>query len=225
MSSAWKSSTHLLATAFAALGCGTQSDGKIPPELLAAIAERDRDEGDVTYPAGPTGGAMGDIAANICFPAWDNPKQQAFDPNTLSQRCLSDYYDPDGESHSLLFVVSSAIWCQSCQAEFGGAGTLAPIGTEVAARTSRGLRVFSGLFQNAQGEPATEDDAVRWAKAFDVDFPFGVDREFTLGRFAKADAQPLHLLIDTRTMKIVHKATGGNITLLWQKVDELLPSD
>lgn len=220
------SSTLLLAAgASVALGCGTQSDGQIPPELLAAIAERNQNDGDVEYPSGPTGGAIGDVATNICFPAWDNPKQEGFDPTALDERCLSDYYDATGESHSLLFVVSSAIWCQSCQAEFGGAGTLAPIGTEVADRYSRGLRAFSGLFQNAQGEPATEEDAVRWAKAFDVDFPFGVDREFTLGRFAKADAQPLHLLIDTRTMKIVHKATGGNITLLWQKVDELLSTN
>lgn len=203
-------------------GCGTQSDTEIPPELLAAIAQRGS---ELVYPEGPTGGAVGDLATNICFFAWDNPKARAYDPAALSERCLSDFYDPAGESHDLLFVVSSAIWCQSCQAEFGGAGTLTPIGEEVASRYERGLRAFSGLFQNAGGDPATEDDAVRWARAFEVDFPFGVDDEFALGRFAKADAQPLHMLIDTRTMKIVHKATGGNINLLWQKVDDLLPAN
>ncbi len=203
-------------------GCGTQSDSEIPPELLAAIAQRDT---ELAYPEGPTGGAVGDLATNICFSAWDDPKAAAYDPSALRKRCLSDFYDPSGESHRLLFVVSSAIWCQSCQAEFGGAGTVAPIGEELATRRARGLRAFSGLFQNAGGDPATEDDAVRWARAFEVDFPFGVDQEFTLGRFAKADAQPLHMLIDTSTMKIVHKATGGNINLLWQKVDDSLPSD
>lgn len=203
----------------AASGCGTQSDSEIPPELLAALSQRNE---PLTYPTGTTGGAVGDIATNICFAAWDNPVAQQFDPSSLSKHCLGDYYDPEGTEHQLLFVASSAIWCQSCQAEFGGAGSASPISEDIAKRRPRGLRALAGLFQNAQGEPATEDDAVRWAQSFNVDFPFGVDAEFTLGRFAKPDAQPLHMLIDTRTMKIVHKATGGNIALLWEKVDSLL---
>jgi hypothetical protein len=200
-------------------GCGNQSDADIPPELLQAIAERND---ELNYPEGNTGGAVGDIATNICFPTWDNPLSQQYDADALSARCLSDYYDPEAEHHRLLFVVSSAIWCQACQVEFGGSGSLAPLREDIAVRSDRGLRAWSGLFQDAQGNPATADDGARWAKAFKVDFPFGVDAEFALGRFAKADAQPLHMLIDTKTMKIVHKATGGNLGLLWEKVDGLL---
>lgn len=202
-----------------ATACGSQSDAEIPPELLDAIA---RHTNDLDYPDGPSGGAVGDIATNICFPTWDNPASEKYAPDALIERCLSDYYDPDAKRHRLLFVVSSAIWCQACQVEFGGSGSLAPLREDVAARRERGLRVWSGLFQDARGNPATNDDGVRWAKAFKVDFPFGVDADFTLGRFAKADAQPLHMLIDTRTMRIVHKATGGNLSLLWEKVDGLL---
>lgn len=209
----------LFATASA---CGSQSDAEIPPELLQAIADRN-DELD--YPEGNTGGAVGDIATNICFPTWEDPTSESYDANALSERCLSDYYDPARERHRLLFVVSSAIWCQSCQVEFGGSGSVAPLGEDIAARHERGLRAWSGLFQDALGNPATTDDGARWAKAFEVDFPFGVDEEFALGRFAKADVQPLHMLIDTRTMKIVHKATGGNINLLWERVDNLLATD
>lgn len=212
-------SAVLLAVATA---CGAQSDADIPPELLQAIAARND---QLEYPEGKQGGAVGDIATNICFPTWENPTTQQFATNALSEHCLSDYYDPRGERHRLLFVVSSAIWCQACQVEFGGSGSLAPLREDIAARHDRGLRVWSGLFQDAQGNPATSDDGARWAKAFKVDFPFGVDAEFTLGRFAKADAQPLHMLVDTKTMTIVHKATGGNLGLLWEKVDRLLPSE
>lgn len=202
--------------------CGNQSDANIPPELLQAIAERND---ELEYPKGTTGGAVGDIATNICFPTWDDPASAQFDTAALSQRCLSDYYDPKGDRHRLLFVVSSAIWCQACQVEFGGSGSIAPLREDIAARRDRGLRAWSGLFQDAQGNPATADDGARWAQAFEVNFPFGVDAEFALGRFAKADAQPLHLLIDTKTMTIVHKATGGNLNLLWEKVDQLLAAD
>jgi hypothetical protein len=205
-----------------AWSCGTQSDADIPPELLAAIA--DRNVGN-NYPTGPTGGNVGDIATDICFPAWENPSEQGYSEAALTERCLHHYYDPEGGAHRLLFVVSSAIWCQACQVEFGGTGTIPPIGESVAARYARGLRALGGLFQNARGEPASEADAIRWAKAFDVDFPFGVDSAFSLGRFAKADAQPLHMLVDTRTMRIIHKATGGNIELLWSKVDEVLDGE
>lgn len=212
-----------VATLFAtASACGTQSAGDIPPELLQAIAGR---ESQLDYPKGQTGGAVGDVATNICFPTWDNPKSEQYDPSALRERCLDDYYDPQAERHRLLFVVSSAIWCQACQVEFGGSGGLAPLGEDIATRRERGLRVWSGLFQDARGNPASTDDGVRWAKAFEVDFPFGVDASFTLGRFAKADAQPLHLLIDTKTMRIVHKATGGNLALLWQTVDDLLDDE
>lgn len=208
--------------ALASSGCGNQSDADIPPELLAAIAGRNT---GVNYPKGTTGGDLGDIATDICFPAWQNPKEQAYSETALSERCLHDFYDPEGGSHRLLFVVSSAIWCQACQVEFGGTGKIPPLGESVATRHARGLRALGGLFQNAQGEPASEADATRWAKAFEVDFPFGVDSAFTLGRFAKADAQPLHMLVDTRTMRIIHKATGGNIELLWRKVDEVLDGE
>ena len=201
------------------IGCGTQGDSEIPPALLEALAQRG---GNGDYPASPTGGEVGDIATNICFPAWDDPKAQNYDPEALAPRCLADYWDPQGESHQLLFVVSAAIWCQACQVEFGGAGAAPALGHELAERHSDGLRAFGGLFQDAQGNPASTDDGVRWARTFDVAFPFGVDSDFTLGRFAKADAQPLHMLIDTRTMEIVYKATGGSIELLWEQVDALL---
>lgn len=209
----------LFATAAA---CGSQSDADIPPELLQAIAQRND---ELEYPEGETGGAVGDIATNICFPTWENPTADRYDVTALSERCLSDYFDPEAEEHKLLFVVSSAIWCQACQVEFGGSGSLPPLREDVAARRARGLRTWGGLFQDAQGNPATPDDGARWARAFEVDFPFGVDADFRLGRFAKADAQPLHLLIDTKTMRIVHKATGGNLSLLWDKVDALLAED
>lgn len=201
------------------LGCGTQSDADIPPELLEALRQRN---GSDSYPPGPTGGEEGDIATNICFSAWENPQAQTYDPAALAERCLADYWDPEAKTHQLLFVVSAAIWCQSCQVEFGGAGAAPALSVELAQRYDAGLRALGGLFQNAQGEPATTADAVRWARTFSVDFPFGVDADFTLGRFAKADAQPLHMLVDTSTMRIVYKSTGGDIALLWERVDDWL---
>lgn len=210
------------APALAALlgaGCGTQNDSEIPPELLEALKQR---SGASEYPNGPTGGELGDVATDICFDAWSDPKEAGFRLDALEQHCLRDYYDPEGTSHKLLFVVSSAIWCQACQTEFGGSSSEPSLNEEVTTRKAAGLRALGGLFQNAAGDPATAEDAQRWAQAFEVAFPFGVDDGFTLGRFAKVNAQPLHMLVDTKDMRIVYKATGGNIQLLWDEVDRRL---
>lgn len=168
---------------------------------------------------------MGDVATDICFEAWSDPAAEGYQIDALKQRCLRDFYDPAGESHALLFLVSSAIWCQACQTEFGGSTSEPALSQQISSRHAAGLRAFGGLFQNAAGDPATQEDARRWAETFAVTFPFGVDDDFTLGRFARANAQPLHMLIDTSNMKIVYKATGGNIQLLWNEVDRRLNTD
>ncbi len=204
---------------FLAMACGSQSDSDIPPELIEALKQT---ANAPQYPTGTTGGELGDVATDICFDGWENPTRAEFDLAALEQRCLHDYYDPNGESHSLLFVVSSAIWCQACQTEFGGSTSEPPLSEQVTTRYAAGLRAFGGLFQNAAGDPATAEDAQRWAQTFGVAFPFGLDDAFTLGRFAKVNAQPLHMLVDTRDMTIVYKATGGNIQLLWTEVDRRL---
>lgn len=208
-----------VAASLSTAACGSQSDSEIPPALLDALA---RGASATTYPKGPTGGELGDTATDICFDAWDNPSDVDYRLDALEQRCLSDFYDPTSSSHRLLFVVSSAIWCQACQTEFGGSTSEPALSAQIAQRRDLGLRAFGGLFQNAAGDPATAEDAQRWSRTFEVSFPFGVDRTFTLGRFAKANAQPLHMLIDTSSMKIVYKATGGNIQLLWDEVDRRL---
>jgi hypothetical protein len=202
--------------------CGSQGDSEIPPELIEALAQRS-DTPD--YPPGPTGGEVGDIATDICFDVWPNPVQANYSLAALEQRCLHDFYDPEKASHELLFVASSAIWCQACQTEFGGSTSEPRLSEQVTTRYAAGLRAFAGLFQNAAGEPATKQDAQRWAQVFEVEFPFGLDEGFALGRFAKVNAQPLHMLIDTSSMKIVYKATGGNIQLLWDDVDARLAAD
>lgn len=216
----WQAVAVLLGLAHTA--CGSQSDADIPPELLAALAQRST---STEYPAGPYGGEVGDIATDICFDAWSDPAAEGYRIDALQRRCLHDFYDPTAESHSLLFLVSSAIWCQACQTEFGGSTSEPALSQQVRLRHAAGLRAFGGLFQDAAGDPADQDDARRWAETFEVSFPFGVDEDFALGRFAKANVQPLHMLIDTSTMKIVYKATGGNIQLLWNEVDRRLGTD
>jgi hypothetical protein len=199
-------------------GCGTQKDGDIPPELLAAIAQRDVPAAD--YPAGPTGGNVGDIAENRCIRAWRDPRKAGFAPEKLEPLCLGDFWDEAAAEHQLLLVNTAAIWCQACQVEYSGNGARGPLTEEVALRRKVGLRIFGSLFQDGQFNPATDAHAVTWARTFDVNFPFGVDTSFEFGAFASADVQPLNMVVDTRTMRILLKAQ--DVESAWELIDATL---
>jgi hypothetical protein len=211
---------HVLSFGLALLAsaCGSQNNGDIPPELLSAIERGRAPEAD--YPNGPTGGEVGDVADNRCIPAWQDPAAVDFDPNALKPICLGDFWDPDQADHKLLLVNTSAIWCQVCQVEYQGSGSRQALGKEVKSRHKAGLRVLGSLFQNGQYDPASVQDGVNWAKAFQVDFPFGIDSKFEFGAFATADVQPLNMVVDTRSMKILLKAQDGEAA--WAVIDALL---
>lgn len=207
-----------LVTLLAASGCGAQNNGDIPPELLQAIAEGGGS--DMDYPAGPTGGAVGDVADNRCVRGWQDPAASGYAPSAMQPICLGDFWDPQAKDHRLLLVNTAAIWCQVCQLEYQGSGSRGPLREEAQTRKVAGLRVLGSLFQDGSYQPATERDAINWARTFDVDFPFGLDAEFEFGAFAAADVQPLNMVIDTRTMKILLKAQEAEAA--WALIDSLL---
>lgn len=202
------------------LACGSQSHDEIPQELLDAIAKAGG-QGDA-YPAPPYGGEVGDVARNVCFDAWSDPRAAEFDPAALRRVCLADFYRSDAAEHRLLLINTAAIWCQACQTEYAGSGSRRSLNEEVRARWPDGLRALGGLFQDAAGRPASRQDAARWAQTFDVSFPFGVDPDFVLGAFANPELQPMNMLVDTTNMRILLKLQTDDPETLWQTVDEFL---
>jgi hypothetical protein len=209
---------------FFPLACGSHADDEIPEELLDAI--RDGNLGnDEDYPEGPTGSESGDLAPNVCVEGWRNPKAEEFEQAEMEQLCFSDFWDPERTSHRLLLVNTAAIWCSACQVEYQGTGSRPSLSEEVEARREAGLRVMGTLFQDASLNPAQPEHGVEWARAFDVDFPFGIDPEFRMGAFANADVQPFNLVIDTETMQILFEIQGDNPDELWPAIDERLAAE
>lgn len=202
------------------LSCGSHADDEIPPELLEAI--RQRGEVAESYPEGPKGGEVGDLAPNVCVEGWLDPKAARFEASEMETLCLSDFWDPEQRSHRLLLVNTAAIWCSACQVEYQGSSSRPPLASEVEARRAKGLRILGTLFQDASLNPAKPSHGVEWTRAFDVDFPFGIDPDFVMGAFAKADVQPFNMVIDTETMRIVLAIQGDNPDELWPSIDDLL---
>lgn len=203
------------------LGCGTRNNDDIPSELINAIAAGNSSSGS-DYPAGPYGSDVGEIAADICMPAWRDPSASDFDSAELEELCFSDFYDPSGESTRLLLVNTSAIWCAACRVEYGGTGERPSLGEEREERADEGFDVFGSIFQDTERNPASLEDAELWAETFQVDFAFGLDEQFAMGAFADESVQPFNMVLDTTTMEIVLVLQGDEPATLWPTVDEFL---
>jgi hypothetical protein len=206
-----------LAALAAALGCGS-NNASVPQALLDAI---EKPTATGAYPKGPYGTREGDVIEDHCFSGWRDPKAASYDPGELSQICFSDFHgDPDAR---LLLVESCAIWCAACRTEYGGDGAARPsLGDRLAQRKSEGFRILGTIFQNVQSKPATPADAAAWAKVYSIDFPFAVDSDDHLARFASSAVAPFNVLVDARTMKVVLELEGDEPSILFTDVDHFL---
>jgi thiol-disulfide isomerase/thioredoxin len=170
------------------------------------------------YPAGPYGTAQGSIVQNEQFEGWTDPKSEGYNPNNFKVISFSDFYDPDGKKgNKLILLNASAYWCTVCQAEYN------ELPTDYTNKYKAEGVVFVGtLFEDANSNPAQPTDLVNWSKAYEVDFPMLLDPSFKLGQFFTADATPMNLVIDARTMKIVAKVLGGDLPTIWSDIDNAL---
>jgi hypothetical protein len=192
--------------AIATLACGSGGP-EIPSELL---------QGDCNcrgaYPAGPYLADVGATLQDFEFEGFREPAA----PNgmRLERIRISDFYDPNGDRGvALLLVNTAAVWCQSCRVEHR---TLSARQEQF---RSRGLVVFSALFQDAQGDPAMLDDLSLWTEQFRVTFPMALDPEFQLGRYASAETAPLNLLVDASSMTILERYIGDQEAVIWPRIE------
>jgi hypothetical protein len=203
-----------------AAGCGTNRPD-IPDDYKTGGSG-----GASGYPAGPYAqdivGDTGLPVADVHFAkGWLNPKADGYDPAKLVPISLSDFYDPDGsKGNELLLLNTAAVWCSACKNEHKGNSSTPSLSDHVAALGPRGLVVVSSLFQDASSDPATEQDLATWASTFETDFPFVLDPEYQLGgRYVDSATAPLNLVVDARTMKLLHGWTGDQSAVIWPFVE------
>src|SRR5262249_13352043 len=122
-------------------GCGT-NNADVPAALLDAIKHPDiPDSGPSGYPRPPHGADVGSIVQNLCFEGWKNPRQAGFNPAKFERVCLSDYFDPKGDTAKLLLIESCALWCAACKSEYGGSSSRPSLTEQLAQRQAEGFRI------------------------------------------------------------------------------------
>jgi hypothetical protein len=200
-----------------ALGaCGTNRP-EIPEELLRDPAGSNGCSAP-DYPAGPYGDDPDTTASNLCFQGFRAPLDAPHTASALEDLSLGNFYDPEGKTYEVLLVNTAAVWCSVCKTEHR---SLPEHYRELA---PHGLAIVSALFQNSKGAPAEFSDLKTWVEAFDVPFPMVLDPDYQLGSYASAETAPLNLVIDARTMQIMHKFIGNQSEDMWRLIADELAS-
>ena len=198
----------------AALGAGGCGDELAPPFPVGQGQTAVR---GASYPPGPYGVTKGATITNYEFDGFTNPgvsKTAA----AIEKVSLSNFYNPtgneafaEGSSYGAgnpkpkaLIIDVSAVWCAPCQFE---SKSLLP--NEYAKYHPLGTEFFLLLADGAQvGVPAVPNELVNWVTKFNLTFPAGIDPGRKLGSSFSADAFPVNMLVDTRTMTIVEVVAG-----------------
>jgi hypothetical protein len=234
--------TRLLAALVALVGgaalSGCTSTPDLPPGLLDDIpfepVDASSDDGgtipytligpNTGHAPGPYGDADGDTVRNHCFDSvWESPEAADYDTAAMERVCLANFYDPTGERGiRLLLLTTVAEWCSGCAAEWGGSAEFAPLSEEIKRRHAAGLRNLGLMYHDQGGDPAKLSDAVAWARAYEIDVPFGLVVDFLMGSFADANVQPFNMLVRTDTMQIVARFVGEQPANLFARIDQEL---
>jgi hypothetical protein len=147
------------------------------------------------YPAGPYGVKVNDTLDPTLN--WQGFAPGATTPSTVR---ITDLYDPDGSKKINAIIIDSAgQWCVACQ------GIAMEIPTWLSSKgdnyTGLGVQILNLVIQNNDYEPATITTAQQWRTLFSLTSIYvTADPSDTF----PTDELPYELLVDPRTMKVVH---------------------
>lgn len=182
-----------LALMTSVMGCSAPTD--------STMNRGDETNGDATYPIGPYGYVENSTVANYKF-LGKLPTAGAYG-DTAAPLLLGQYHaDP---ANKLLLVEGSAGWCYFCNQE---APNVEKMANDHAAEGFKALTVLAE--GHTRGVPSTPDDITDWVNSHEFHTTnMGIDPEARLFQYAPASAFPLHILVDTKSMKILWLCVGG----------------
>jgi hypothetical protein len=173
--------------------------GCAPPE--DTTMNRPGTQTDPNYPPEPYGYTEGSVVENYKF-LGKIPADGAYAPDVREIRLGEFHQDPAAR---LLLIVGSANWCYFCNEEAPANEALA---VEYADRGYRSMTVLAEGY--TRGVPSNADDIRSWTEKFDYkQSNMAIDPEGRMFQYAPASAFPLHILLDTQTMKINWLCVGG----------------
>lgn len=159
------------------------------------------------YPAAPVEGygkEIGDVVSNVY--KWDGYAEGTTDAAEITTISIESYLDCDGSKGiNALMIATSGEWCANCQQEASELN-----GNMASKWEALGVRVLTLMAQDINYNPATTETAYTWKSNFNLmSTAVAVDPPITFTPpGASSIGLPLIVVIDPRTMKIVHTQEG-----------------
>jgi thiol-disulfide isomerase/thioredoxin len=227
-----------LAAGLLGSGCSSKSEKQKDTGLATDTVESDfttaLDDGGSTcgagiYPCGPYGTKQGQVATNMQFLGFEDPKtqckadkDQVIDTSKLVKISFKDFFLGDTGSgcstykKKLLWVMVSAGWCGPCKSEVQSTSQ-----EYAAGNVDSRVGLMNIVFETAAPvAPADETFLKQWVSTFSLNFPTVIDPSFKMGAFFVKSAVPFNMLIDLSNMKIFYEQTGANLPGLGAKITE-----
>lgn len=159
------------------------------------------------YPAAPVEGygkEIGDVVNNVY--KWDGYAEGTTDAAETSMISIESYLDCDGSKGiNAIMLIESAEWCGNCQTEASQLNANMTNKWE-----AMGIRVLTLMAQKVDQSDATLETAFTWKSKYNLTTTaVAVDPPITFTPpGASSIGLPLIVVIDPRTMKIVHTQEG-----------------
>jgi predicted small lipoprotein YifL len=188
----------LLAIAVVLSGCSGKGPDELPdPDVKGAAAAPD----GTPYPTANIGSNPGQVAPNLAFEGYPSSNKSA----GLKVYSFADLFDPAAKDHKLLYLSLAATWCSSCVAEAAEIARILP------RYAPQGVIVVEVLVAGASsGFGPSQAELDGWVDANHTSWTVLADvRGRRTGPGLGLTAVPASMLVDTRTMEIIHASLGA----------------
>ena len=150
------------------------------------------------YPDGPYGASQDDVMENhkLIKPV------EGEDGTVVGEDFFFGADIRENADNKLLLISSGAGWCVACQEEQPKLEAFYQNYKE------KGFVILEVIFQDAQYNPGTAQDAQDWIDEFEVSFPVVAEDQEQFEIYQDPSLAPLLMLIDLDTMEIIKKTSG-----------------
>lgn len=223
---------------FAAAACGTDTETETvvedsyPGEFADDSGQARPGSAELAYPPGPYGFGFGSVVPSYEFIGYINPEIESVAEPPLVQRIrLAEFYNPSGDGvypegsvfpvgtpkPKALLLGVSAIWCGPCNSE---ASTVLP--GKYTQLKPLGAEFLINLSQDGSFNPTKQIHLGIWAGQYIVEYPLVVDPTEKLMAHASDPAFPTNIIVDARTMKVIHADAGVPIASFWTLFQQVI---
>jgi len=156
----------------------------------------------------------GDVMEDFAITGkWDSDKDGDMSDEKLAELKLSQF----SSTHKVILFDSSAMWCGPCITETRA------FANWMKTYEPQGLMIFQTITDGpTKGTRATLPQLDSWISTYNAVGAIGLDWNYNASQFNINNAIPMNVLVDAKTLKVIDKWNGGDVTAAEAKIKSAL---